>query len=72
MVTVFSFFQSVLARLDTARGCWLFTAQYREGLHKSCKKPLKHHESENVLCRYTFHGAERLYTKVIKYTIKTS
>ena len=43
-----------------------------EAIHKSCKKtPKKSHESENFLCRYTRHGAERLYTKVIKYTIKT-
>ena len=40
-VTIFSFFQTVLALLETVRGRWLFTAQYGERIHKSCKKPLK-------------------------------
>ena len=70
-VTVFSFFQTVLAWLDIAGGCWLFTAQYREGIHESCKKPLKTPWIWKFFCRYTCHGAERLYTKVLKYTIKT-
>ena len=42
-----------------------------EAIHKSCKKKrIKTHESKNFVCRYTHHGAERLYTKVVKYTIK--